>query len=210
MAVGTAMGIASAIILYIGSFFLSDTSLVEEGASRQADQIPEDLAKRYKQRRKSSSSSKWVKKGESIIERAIQESLQRDKRRNNVGRDRQALAAESDEEDDYFGQGISSTAKGKGRSNSNGNDITPTGSMRRAPNHFGPPSLPLGATGQGGWSSSNSSPAMSPVTVRSNIPPLSSFSYTSARSKPQVSPLVSPDVILSGSSRQRRNVNTSL
>ena len=226
LAVGTAMGVASAIILYIGSFFLSDTSTVEGSLARRTDRYPEDLQKQYSQRRKSSSASKKRGSqggGESVIERAIQESLEREQkgkgRRGSGGFNRLPVPEESDEEDDYFGQSLSSSLKGKGRGNSN--DITPTQSLRRNPAHFGPPEpLTLGSTNLNNnkhpsrsESSSGSSPAISPATARPNLPPSaspSSFAYTSARGKPVLSPLISPDVVRSGSSRQRRGIKTSM
>jgi hypothetical protein len=196
------MGIASAIILYIGSFFLSDSSKLEGRVSQRVEAFPEDLQKRFKV--KSSAAKKWAKTGGSVIERAIQESLEKQ------SRGVQEVAEESEEDEDYFGSNETSASfKGKERSVS---DLSPiVTSARRTPTHFGPP-LPVGATG---WNhsrsdSSASSPATSPATHRSFLPNGASPSYAPASSKLTASPIVSPDVFRSRSSRQRRNVSASL
>lgn len=214
------MGIASALILYIGSYFFSDSSAMEGSLASRAETIPEDLQRRFRQKKKNSSSpaKKWARKGESIIERAIKESLQREERDRRHGHHKASQEyadspIESDEEDDYFGDATTqSSFKGKARSS---NDATPTGPVRRAPAHFGPP-LPVGATSQGGWTSSRSdsttsTPAASPVAARTNLPVGSASAFTSARSMniPGQSPLTSPDIIRSGSHRQRRGLNAS-
>lgn len=215
------MGLASAVILYIGSFFLSDSSSTEEQFSHRAEAIPEELQRRFQQSRKSSTGKRRSRSGsDSIIERAIQESLERSKRRGSQEQGQGAAAAgstaESDEEDDYFGQANAPPFKGKRRNDSSNNDLSPTGDIRRTPTHFGPPSLPtIGATSGQGWTyprsdSSSSSPAMSPVAIRGHIPNASHSAYTSARSRLTASPLASPDIVRSGSSRLRRNVNASV
>lgn len=209
LAVGTAMGIASAIILYIASFFLTDSSTMEEKLAQRAEMFPDDLQERFRQRRKSSAAKKRVKSGgESVIGQAIQESLDRakQKQRGLVESD------ESAEDEDYFGPDDTNlTRKGKGRSTSG--DQSLTASARRTPTHFGPP-LPVGATG---WNhsrsdSSSSSPALSPNTsFRNHAPSVTTPpAYLSAKGKMSASPLTSPDVFRSRSSRQRRGVSASL
>lgn len=209
------MGITSAVILFIGSFFLSDSSTTKEEFSHRAEAIPEELQRRFHQRRKGSAGKRRTRSGggESIIERAIQESLDRSKMRTPQEKGL-GVGAESDEEDDYFGQANAPTYKGKTRS-SNNNNLTPTGSIRQIPpTHFGPPSLPIRATSGGGWNyprsdSSSSSPAISPIAIRGHLPNASPSAYTSAKSRLTASPPTSPDIFRSGSSRLRRNVNVS-
>jgi len=212
------MGIASALILYIGSFLLSDTSSVEQNLSSRADMIPEDLQRRFRQRKKSSPAKKWAKRGESIIDRAIKESIEKGKRERQYDRRGSSqeffdspVAADSDEDDDYFGDATTLSFKGKARSN----DDTPTDASRRTPVHFGPP-LPVGATSHGGWTSSrsdsaNSTPAASPIALRGNLPNVLPYVYSSARnSNSGQSPLISPEILRSASNRQRRNINKSV
>jgi hypothetical protein len=212
------MGIASALILYIGSFFFSDSSSLEQKISRQADMVPEELQRRLRQKSKNDSVRKWSKGG-SIIDRAIKESLQREvkgkgsSKRSGQSYQRSPAAVDSDEDDDedYFGNDASMS--NRGRVKSSGNNVTPTGTARRTPVHYGPP-LPVGATSQGGWNSSrsdsnSSTPATSPTAMRSNLSNTSQSAYSSARNSAAQTPLDSPELHQTSSNRQRRTTKAS-
>lgn len=74
------MGIVAALVLYIGSFVLGDSSRMEADLQRRAhDALPDALdegtieARRRRQRRRKSAAFKWGKGGESVIERAMRE-----------------------------------------------------------------------------------------------------------------------------------------
>ncbi|UZJ51891.1 hypothetical protein CBS101457_001211 [Exobasidium rhododendri] len=120
------------------------------------------------------------------------------------------MTADSEEDDDYFGNSTNRPGKDRARNS----DVTPTGLGRQQkPVHFGPP-LPVGATNQGGWNTSrgdsaNTSPASSPISIRGSLPNASSSAFTSARSSANHSPLSSPDILRS-SDRQRRGINSSV
>jgi hypothetical protein len=202
------MGIAAALILYIGSFLLNDTSPVEKNLSRRAEMIPDELQQRFRRQRKTSPTKRRAKKGDSIIDRAMRESLERGKRAKQYDSVESPDAAESDEEDDYFGNSTMQSSVGRGQNAV----VTPTGLDQQKPMHFGPP-LPVGATNQGGWNTSraesaSSTPSTTPIALRGNLANSSQFAYSSARSIPNLSPMSSPDYIRA-SGRQRRSVNSS-
>lgn len=254
LAIGTAMGIAAAVILYVGSFIFGDQSKLESSLYERGDRLPRDMeqyvAKNYRTGEKRGSGKRKKRTG-SIIEDAIRESLQREERQRAANRDaphedevEEDFANEhdqfgferawkpkepvddSDEDDDYFGTNIgTSTFKGNARSpaaqQSNKKASYPIPSIITSSNNSIPSnsayakSVPVGATGQGGWgqrSDSNSStPISSPAYTRSNM--ASPFAYTSSRTSPGVtsspSSRVGPDSIRSHHSRQRRNVQAT-
>lgn len=254
LAVGTAMGIAAALVLYVGSFVFGDRSKLENSLYERGERLPREMeqyiADSYRTAEKRGNGRKTRRSG-SIIEEAIRESLQREERQRANGNstspgdeDDEGLANErdmfgferawkqgeqvedSDEDDDYFGTTVgSNTFKGRDNSSStqqNGRRASyPISSIVTS---FGNPapsnsayakSIPLGATGHGGWgqrSDSNSStPIASPVYTRSNV--ASPYTYTSSRASPVITPTptsrVGPDAIRSHHSRQRRNVQAA-
>lgn len=248
LAVGTAMGIAAAVILYVGSFVFGDQSKLESSLYERGERLPREMeqyvADSYRTAEKRGNGRKTKRQG-SIIEEAIRESLQREERQRANGNgiypeEDEELANErvlfgferawkqgeqvedSDEDDDYFGTTVgSSTFKGKDKSppaqqNGRRRASYPIPSIvTSAGNSAYTKSIPVGATGHGGWgqrSDSNSStPIASPVYTRSNV--ASPFAYASSRTSPVITPSpasrVGPDAIRSHHSRQRRNVQAA-
>ncbi|PWN36005.1 uncharacterized protein FA14DRAFT_160922 [Meira miltonrushii] len=251
LAVGTAMGIAAAVVLYVGSFVFGDRSKLESSLYERGERLPREMeqyvADSYRTAEKRSNGRKTKRNG-SIIEEAIRESLQREERlranghiaspgeeedeglaneRDTFGFERAWKQGEqvedSDEDDDYFGTTVgSNTFKGKDKSppaQQNGRRasypipsiVTSNGNSAPSNSAYAK-SIPVGATGHGGWgqrSDSNSStPIASPVYTRSNV--ASPYAYTSSRASPVITPSptsrVGPDAIRSHHSRQRRNV----
>lgn len=252
LAVGTAMGIVAAVVLYVGSFVFGDQSKLESSLYERGERLPREMeqyvADSYRTGEKRSNGRKTKRNG-SIIEEAIRESLQREERQRangnsispagdeEIANERDMFGFErawkqgeqvedSDEDDDYFGTTVeSSTFKGKDRSppaqqnarrasypissivTSIGNSV-PTNTAYAK-------SIPIGATGHGGWgqrSDSNSStPIASPVYTRSSV--ASPFAYSSSRASPVITPTpksrIGPDAIRSHHSRQRRNVQAA-
>lgn len=144
------MGIVAALVLYIGSFVLGDGSRVEADLQRRAHEalpeaLDEDRVEARRKRSKKSAAFKWGRSGESVIERAMRESREkeekaqrrqshlrqlngqlRDVTSTGLGEEGQHYAEElnikreSDEEDDeedYFGGGGGSGSGGGGAIN---------------------------------------------------------------------------------------------
>lgn len=155
LALGTAMGLASAVVLFIGSFIFGDDSKMEHNIAKRGEQLPSELEDRFRQSNAPTSSKarpqrSW--KGKGVVEQAILKSLQREERiRAQSARYRDdGVASNSDEEDDIFDQTdnyfeqSTSPQEERGKQYPRGSYKNPTLNSKGHP-------LPVGATGKGGW-----------------------------------------------------------
>lgn len=156
LALGTAMGLASAVVLFIGSFIFGDDSKMEHNIAKRGEQLPSELEDRFRQSNAPTSSKaprpqrSW--KGKGVVEQAILKSLQREERiRAQSARYRDdGIASNSDEEDDIFDQTdnyfeqSTSPQEERGKQYPRGSYKNPTLNSKGHP-------LPVGATGKGGW-----------------------------------------------------------
>jgi hypothetical protein len=119
LAVGTAMGIAAAAVLFIGSYVLGDQSEMEKSLRRRGEELPNDVQRHLRNQYvdpyldgktgKLSSAfaadSSWqstaIRAGEGVIQKAIRESLLREERKNGQFQEQQQMQP-NDREGDPF------------------------------------------------------------------------------------------------------------